>query len=62
MYLRGKRTRQQRKVAREEKGSSSNRPELTAFVSALHGTPVTTPMCYLCDNQVLLKGVKRCVG
>jgi len=56
------RKRQQRKVGREEEGSSSNRPELAAFVLALRGTPVTKPMLYLCDNQELLKTVKRWVG
>jgi len=56
------RKRQQRKVGREEEGSSSNRPELAAFVLALRGTPVTSPMLYLCDNQALLKAVKRWVG
>jgi len=38
------------------------RPELAAFVFALRGTPVTTPMLYLCDNQALLKAVKTWVG
>jgi len=60
--LRKQRKRQQRKVGREEKGSSSNRPELAAFVLALRGTPVTNPMLYLCDNQALLTAVKRWVG
>jgi len=60
--LRKRRKRQQRKVGREEEGSSSNRPELAAFVLALRGTPVTNPMLYLCDNQALLKAVKRWVG
>jgi len=50
--------RQQRKVGREEEGSSLNRPELAAFVLALRGTPVTKPMLYLCNNQALLKAVK----
>jgi len=62
MNLRKKRKRQQRKVGREEKGSSSNRLELAAFVLALRGTPVTKPMVHLCDNQALLKAVKREVG
>ena len=53
------RKRQQRKVEREEEGSSSTRPELAAFVLALCSTPVTKPMLYLCDNQALLKAVKR---
>jgi len=60
--LRKQRKRQQRKVGHEEEGSSSNRPELAAFFLALRGTPVTNPMLYLCDNQALLKGVKRWVG
>jgi len=51
--------RQQRKVGREEEGSSSNRPELAAFVLALRGTLVTKLMLYLCDNQALLKAVKK---
>jgi len=54
--------RQQRKVGREEEGSSSNRPELAAFVLALRGTHATKPMLHLCDNQALLKAVKRWVG
>jgi len=53
---------QQRKVGREEEGSSSNHLELAAFVLALCGLPVTNPMLYLCDNQALLKAVKRWVG
>jgi len=53
---------QQRKVSRKEEGSSSNRPELKAFVLALRGTPVTKPMLYFCDNQALLKTVKRWVS
>jgi len=60
--LREKRKRQQRKVEREEEGSSSNRLELAAFVLTLRGTPVTNPMLYLCNNQALLKAVKICVG
>ena len=48
--LRKQGKRLQRKVGREEEGSSSNRPELAAFVLALRGTPVTKPMLYLCDN------------
>jgi len=60
--LRKKRKRQQRKVGHEEEGSSSNRPELVAFVLALRSTPVTNPMLYLCDNQALLKAAKKWVG
>jgi len=57
--LRIQRKRQQRKVGREEERSSSNRPELAAFVLALRGTPVTKRMLHLCDNQVLLKASKK---
>jgi len=53
---------QQKKVGCEEEGSSSNHPELAAFVLALRGTPVTKLMLYLCVNQVLLKVMKRWVG
>ena len=60
--LRKQKKRHQRKVGREEEGSSSNRPELAAFVLALCGNPITKPMLYLCDNQALLKAVKRWVG
>jgi len=60
--LRKQRKRQQRNVGREEEGSSSNFPELAAFVLTLRGTPVTKPMLYLCDNQALLKTVKIWVG
>ena len=60
--LRGIGKKQQRKVGREEEGSSSNRPKLAAFVLALRGTPVTNPMLYFCDDQALLKAVKRWVG
>jgi len=60
--LRKKRKRQQRKMGRKEEGSSSNLPELAAFVLTLRGTPVTKLMLYLCDNQALLKPVKRWVG
>jgi len=57
--LRKQRKRQQRKVGRKEEGSSSNRPELAAFVLALRSTPVTKPMLYLCDNQSCKKLGRR---
>ena len=49
-------------MGREEEGSSSNHPELAAFVLALRGAPVTKAVLYLGDNQALLKAVKRWVG
>jgi len=59
---RGGKRRQHRKVGRTDEESSSNRPKLAVFVLALHGTPVTKSMLYLCDNQALLKAVKRWAG
>ena len=41
--LRKQRKRQQRKVGHEEEGSSSNRPELAAFVLALRSTTCDKP-------------------
>ena len=60
--LRREKKSQQRKVGREEEGSSSNRQELAAFVFALRCTPATNPMLYLCDNQALLNAVQKWVG
>jgi len=60
--LRGGKKRQQRKVGCKEEGISSNRLESAAFFLALCSAPVTKPMLYLRDNQVLLKAVTRCVG
>ena len=60
--LRKQMKRQQRKVGRGGEGFSLNRPELADFVLALRNTPVTSPILYLCDNQALLKAVKRWVS
>ena len=49
--LQKQRKRQQRKVGYEEEGSSSKSPELTAFVLALRGTPVTKPMLYCATSK-----------
>jgi len=62
LNLQGEKKWQQRKVGREQEGSSLNRPELAAFVLALRGTPVTNPILDFCDNQAKLKAVKRWVG
>jgi hypothetical protein len=60
--LRRKKKKQQCKVGREEEGSSSNRPELTAFLLVLRDTLIEEPLLYLCDNQSLLKAVNRWIG
>jgi len=68
--LRRKKTSKKMKVRCDEEGSSSKRPELAAFVLALRDTPVsnqwvvklTKPMLNLCDEQALLKILKKWVG
>jgi len=57
--LRRQKEIQQCKVRREEEGSSSNRPELTAFLLALRDTLIEEPLLYLCDNQSLLRAVNH---
>ena len=52
--LRRKKKKQQCKVGREEEGSSSNQPELAAFLLALRDTLIEEPLLYLCGNQSLL--------
>jgi len=49
-------------VGREEEGSSSNHPELIAFLLALHDTLIKEPLLFLCDNQSLLKAVDTCIS
>ena len=60
--MRRKKKKQQCKVGREEKGSSSNRLELAAFFLALRDTLIEKPLLYLCDSQSLLKTVTRWIG
>ena len=50
-------------MGREEKCSSFNRPELAAFLLALHDTLREEPLLFLCDNQSLsVKAVNRWIG
>ena len=64
--MRRKKKKQQYKVGREEEGSSSNRPELAAFLLALCDMLIEEPLLFLCDNQSLLplvvKAVNRWIG
>jgi len=60
--LRRKKKKQQCKVERQEEGSSSNQPELAAFLLALRDTLIEEPLLYFCDNQSLLKAVNRWIG
>ena len=45
--LRRKKNKQQCKVGREEESSSSNQPELAAFLPALRDTLIEEPLLYL---------------
>ena len=49
-------------MGREEEGSSSNQPELAAFLLALRDMPIEEPLLYLCKNQSWLKAVTRWIG
>jgi len=60
--LRRKQKKHQCKVGHEEEGSSSNRPELAAFLLVLRDTLIEEPLLYLCDNQSLLKAANRWIG
>jgi len=62
--LRRRKKKQQCKVGREEEGSSSNRPELAAFLLVLRDTLIEEPLVYVCDIQSLfkLKVVNRWIG
>ena len=60
--LRRKEKIQQCNVGREDEGSSSNWPELAAFLLVLRDTLIEKPLLYLCDNQSLLKAVTRWIG
>jgi len=49
--LRRKKKKQHCKLGCEKEGSSSNQPELAAFLLALRDTLIEEPLLYLCDNQ-----------
>ena len=54
--LKRKKKKQQCKVGREEEGSSSNQPELAAFLLVLRDTMIEEPMLYLCEME-MVKGL-----
>jgi ribonuclease HI len=60
--LRRKKEKQHCKGGREEEGSSSDRPELAAFLPALRDTLIEEPLLCLCDSKSLLKAVNRWIG
>ena len=60
--MRRRKKKHQCKAGREEEGSSSNRPELAAFLLALRDTLIEESLLYLCDNQSLWKAVNMWIG
>ena len=53
---------QQARVGREEEGTSSNRPELGGVVLALRQAELSDDVLILCDNEAVMKAVKKWVG
>jgi len=56
------RKKKKQQCGREEEGSSSNWPQLAAFLLALRDMLIEEPLLYLCDNQSLLKAVNKWIG
>jgi ribonuclease HI len=50
------------RVGREEEGTSSNRPELGGAVLALETAALSEDVLLLCDNEAVLRVIKRWVG
>ena len=53
---------QQIRVGREEEGTNSNRPELAGVVLALRQAELTDDVLILCDNESVLKVIKKWIG
>jgi ribonuclease HI len=50
------------RMGRKEEGRSSNRPELGGVVLALQSTALSEDALLLCDNEAVLRNVKKWVG
>jgi ribonuclease HI len=50
------------RVGREEEGASSNRPELGGVVLALQSAALSEDALVLCDNEAVLRVIKKWVG
>jgi ribonuclease HI len=50
------------RVGREEEGASSNRPELGGVVLALQSAALSEDALLLCDNEAVLRVIKKWVG
>ena len=53
---------QSARVGREEEGTSSNRPELGGVALALRKAEVEKDALILCDNESVLKVIKKWIG
>ena len=49
-------------MGREEEGASSNRPELGGVVLALQSAALSEDSLLLCDNEAVLRVIKKWVG
>jgi ribonuclease HI len=49
-------------VGREEEGASSNRPELGGVVLSLQSAALSEDALSLCDNETVLRVIKKWVG
>ena len=50
------------RVGREDEGTSSNRPELGGLLLALEATPETDDLLVACDNEAVLKVIRKWIG
>ena len=50
------------RVGREEEGASSNRPELGGVVLSLQSAALSEDALSLCDNEAVLRVIKKWVG
>ena len=50
------------RVGREDEGTSSNRPELGGLLLALEATPEADDLLVACDNEAVLKVIRKWVG
>jgi ribonuclease HI len=60
--LQEQRSKQSHKVGREEKGMSSNRPELVALRECLEAHPDDENLLYLTDSEATLQAINKWIG
>ena len=60
--LQDQRTRDSRKVGREDEGVSSTRPEMVALTECLEDHGDETSLLYLTDSEAILQAIHRWIG